>query len=81
MKKYAILEGPYADKVHEVETLEEALEYIDKGYGAENVVEQLIEIEIVDADDGTEETLSFLEVYDMLAEKARPYDGESTGES
>lgn len=66
MKNYEVTEGTYAEVQATFDTLHEALEYIEDRYGADNVVEQLVQV-TASGDDG-EETLSCLEVYDMLAE-------------
>lgn len=46
-------------------TMEDALAYIEERYGADNALEQLVEIN-ASGEGGEEETFSFLEIYDML---------------
>ena len=63
-ERYDITEGTSAEVQETFDTLQEALAYIAERYGADNVVEQLIQID-ANGDDG-EETFGYLEVYDML---------------
>lgn len=65
-ERYNVTEGTNAEVQETFDTLQEALAYIAERYGADNVVEQLIQID-ASGDDG-EETFGYLEVYDMLAE-------------
>lgn len=65
-ERYDITEGTYAEVQGTFDTLRDALAYIAERYGSDNVVEQLVQIN-ASGDEG-EETFSYLEVYDMLAE-------------
>lgn len=65
-ERYDITEGTYAEVQGTFDTLQDALAYIAERYGSDNVVEQLVQIN-ASGDEG-EETFSYLEVYDMLAE-------------
>lgn len=65
-ERYDVTEGTSAEVQETFNTLQEALMYIEDRYGKDNVVEQLIQIQ-ASGDEG-EETLSYLEVYDMIAE-------------
>lgn len=65
-ERYDVTEGTYAEVQETFDTLQDALAYIEERYGTDNVVEQLVQINAI-GDEG-EETFSFLEVYDMLAE-------------
>lgn len=66
-ERYDVTEGTNAEVQETFNTLKEALAYIAERYGADNVVDQLVEID-ASGDDG-EETFSCLEVYDMLMEE------------
>lgn len=63
-ERYDVTEGMNAEVQETFDTLQEALTYIADRYGADNVVEQMIQIE-ASGDDG-EETFGYLEVYDMI---------------
>lgn len=63
-ERYDVTEGTNAEVQETFFTMKEALAYIADRYGADNVVEQMIQIE-ASGDDG-EETFGYLEVYDML---------------
>jgi len=65
-ERYDVTEGTSAEMQETFDTLQEALAYIASRYGADNVIDQLVEIN-ASGDEG-EETLSYLEVYDMIAE-------------
>lgn len=65
-ERYDITEGTYAEVQETFDTLHDALAYIAERYGSDNVVKQLVQIN-ASGDEG-EETFSYLEVYDMLAE-------------
>ena len=63
-EKYYVTEGTTAEVQETFCTLRDALAYIAERYGAENVIAQLVQIN-ASGDEG-DETLSFLNVYDML---------------
>lgn len=63
-KRYDITEGTTAEVQETFCTLQEALDYIYERYDADNVVEQMVQID-ASGDDG-EETFGYLEVYDMI---------------
>jgi hypothetical protein len=63
-ERYDITEGTNAEFQETFATLQEALAYIAERYGADNIVEQLVQID-ASGDDG-EETFSCLDVYDMI---------------
>lgn len=65
-EKYVVTEGADAEVRETFDTLQEALAYIAEYCGADNVVDQLVQIN-ASGEEG-EETFSYLEVYDMVAE-------------
>lgn len=65
--RFEVTEGSY-DVIQAVfETMEEALNYIEDRYGADNAVDQLVSINASN-DDGESESFEELEIYDMLKE-------------
>lgn len=64
-ERYVVTEGVDAEAQETFFTLDEALAYIENRYGADNVVEQLVQIN-ASSENGEEETFGYLEVYDML---------------
>lgn len=46
-------------------TMEDALAYIEERYGADNTVDQLVQINASNKDE-EKETFGYLEIYDML---------------
>lgn len=72
MKDYTnfkVIEGTYANVVAEFDTLDAALAYIEAEYGADNAVEQLVQIDASNPEEEVEETFGYLEIYDMLTEQ------------
>lgn len=72
MKDYTnfkVTEGTYANVVAEFDTLDAALAYIEVEYGADNAVEQLVQIDASNPEEEIEETFNELEIYDMLTEQ------------
>lgn len=63
--KFEVAEGSYAVVQEVFETMEDALNYIEERYGADNAVDQLVSINASN-DDCESETFEELEVYDML---------------
>jgi len=66
--KFEVTEGSYAVVQEVFETMEDALNYIEERYGADNAVDQLVSINASN-DDCESETFEELEVYDMLNER------------
>jgi len=66
--KFEVTEGSYAVVQEIFETMEDALNYIEERYGADNAVDQLVSINASN-DDCESETFDELEVYDMLNER------------
>ena len=66
--RFEVTEGMYAEVQEVFETMEDALAYIDERYGADNAVDQLVQINASNEDDESE-TFSYLEIYDMLTEQ------------
>lgn len=66
--RFEVTEGPYAVVQKVFETMEDALNYIEERYGADNAVDQLVSINASN-DDCENETFEELEVYDMLNER------------
>jgi len=66
--KFEVTEGSYAVVQEVFETMEDALNYIEERYGADNAVDQLVSINASN-DDCESETFDELEVYDMLNER------------
>lgn len=66
--RFEVTEGPYAVVQKIFETMEDALNYIEERYGADNAVDQLVSINASN-DDCESETFEELEVYDMLNER------------
>ena len=66
---FKVIEGTYANVVNEFDTLDAALAYIEEEYGADNAVEQLVQISASNPEEKIEETFNELEIYDMLAEQ------------
>lgn len=62
---FEITEGMYAVVQTTFTTMEDVLEYIEERYGADNVVDQLVQINASN-EDGETETFGYLEIYDML---------------
>lgn len=62
---FEITEGMDAVVQTTFTTMEDALEYIEERYGADNVVDQLVQINASN-EDGEIETFGYLEIYDML---------------
>lgn len=66
---FKVTEGTYTNVVNEFDTLNAALAYIEEEYGADNAVEQLVQIDASNPEEEVEETFSYLEIYDMLTEQ------------
>lgn len=66
---FRVIEGTYANVVNEFDTLDAALAYIEEEYGADNAVEQLVQIDASNPEEEIEETFNELEIYDMLTEQ------------
>jgi SLT domain-containing protein len=66
---FKVIEGTYANVVNEFDTLDAALTYIEEEYGADNAVEQLVQIDASNPKEEIEETFNELEIYDMLTEQ------------
>lgn len=66
--RFEVTEGMYAEVQKVFGTMEDALAYIDERYGADNVVDQLVQINASNEDDESE-TFCYLEIYDMLTEQ------------
>ena len=67
--KFSVTEGTYANVVNEFDTFDAALAYIEEEYGADNAVEQLVQINASNSEEEIEETFNELEIYDMLTEQ------------
>lgn len=65
---FEVTEGMYAEVQEVFKNMEDALNYIDERYGADNVVDQLVQINASNEDDEIE-TFGGLEIYDMLKSK------------
>lgn len=63
--RFEVVEGAYAEVQEVFKTMEDALNYIEDRYGADNAVDQLVEINASN-DDFESETFTELEIYDML---------------
>lgn len=68
--RFVVTEGSYAVVQEVFETMEDALNYIEDRYGADNAVDQLVEINASN-DDLEYETFTELEIYDMLEERCK----------
>lgn len=66
---FKVTEGTYANVVNEFDALDAALAYIEEEYGADNAVEQLVQIDASNPEEEIEETFNELEIYDMLTEQ------------
>lgn len=66
---FKVTEGTYTNVVNEFDTLNAALAYIEKEYGADNAVEQLVQINASNPEEEIEETFNELKIYDMLTEQ------------
>lgn len=66
---FRVIEGTYANVVNEFDTLDAALAYIEEEYGADNAVEQLVQIDASNPEEEIEEAFNELEIYDMLTEQ------------
>lgn len=66
---FRVIEGTYANVVNEFDTFDAALAYIEEEYGADNAVEQLVQINASNSEEEIEETFNELEIYDMLTEQ------------
>ena len=63
---FKVIEGTYANVIEEFDTFNAALAYIEEEYGADNAVEQLIQIDASNPEEEIYETFNELEIYDML---------------
>ncbi|MBQ3330283.1 MAG: hypothetical protein IJG87_03795 [Ruminococcus sp.] len=66
---FKVIEGTYTNVVKEFDTFDAALAYIEKEYGADNAVEQLVQIDASNPEEEIAETFNELEIYDMLTEQ------------
>ena len=67
--KFKVIEGSYCAVVAEFDTFDAALAYIEEEYGADNAVDQLVQIDASNPEEWIEETFNFLEIYNMLTEQ------------
>lgn len=63
--KFEVTEGMNAVVQATFTTMEDALAYIEERYGADNTVDQLVQINASNKDE-EKETFGYLEIYDML---------------
>lgn len=63
--KFEVTEGMNAVVQATFTTMEDALAYIEERYGADNTVDQLVQINVSNKDE-EKETFGYLEIYDML---------------
>ena len=54
---FKVIEGTYTNVVKEFDTFDAALAYIEKEYGADNAVEQLVQIDASNPEEEIAETL------------------------
>lgn len=66
---FKVIEGTYTNVVKEFDTFGAALAYIEEEYGANNAVDQLVQIDASNPEEDIEETFNELEIYDMLMKK------------
>ena len=66
--RFEVTEGMYAEVQKVFGTMEDALAYIDERYGADNAVDQLVQIDASNEDDESE-TFGYLEIYNILTEQ------------
>lgn len=69
MSKYRVTEGAYCTIQANFDHLQDALDYISEKYGADNVIDQLVQIEEIDIEEETQQIYTCLEVYDLITEK------------
>lgn len=69
MSEYRVTEGAYCTIQATFDHLEEALDYISDKYGADNVIDQLVQIEEIDREEETKQIYTCLEVYDLITER------------
>lgn len=68
MGEYRVTEGAYCTIQATFDHLEEALDYISDKYGADNVIDQLVQIEAIDIEE-SQPIYTCLEVYDLITER------------
>lgn len=63
---FKVTAGVFDRVVAEFDTFLSAMDYIDEKYGAENVVDQLIQLEFSNPDEAIDGLFTSFELYDML---------------
>lgn len=63
--RFDVTEESYCTIEETFDCLEDALKYISDKYGADNIIDQLVQINASN-EDGDQETLTYFEVYDLI---------------